>query len=388
MSKDKLPPSYSNTSHSSSDNVVYFPVHYPPPQSDDDTIDLIELLLTLWKYRKFIVALSLVSLVSAGAYLVGWHFFGKKTYEAEVKYRVIYGDDSKLGGYLRTREFLTYFVEKEELTPVILADIYDESENTYLLPEGIESHFSPAEFAAVQLMGDEKNPTFKFIGGEGGYKTIEAKYSEPVIVARLANRLIHWFEIYNREELLKSAKLSLDSTRMTADRVGVGKLAMKEPADLLVVNSNVLSRLQERLLRQKMQLDLLEQINPQSAEILPIKAEVETIEEKLSSLQESKNENSNREAETLAGLRIQLARQETYVKRLQEVELPLLEIVDSAVVPIEPSNSPKTALILGLSGLVGFFGSILLAFLIDFIQKLRTQYTTNLSVNPKLTQES
>jgi LPS O-antigen subunit length determinant protein (WzzB/FepE family) len=175
---------------------------------------------------------------------------------------------------------------------------------------------------------------------------------------------------------------------MTADRVGVGKLAMKEPADLLVVNSNVLSRLQERLLRQKMQLDLLEQINPQSAEILPIKAEVETIEEKLSSLQESKNENSNREAETLAGLRIQLARQETHVKRLQETELPLLEIVDSAVVPIEPSNSPKTALILGLSGLVGFFGSILLAFLIDFIQKLRTQYTTNLSVNPKLTQES
>ena len=388
MSRDKRPPS-ENAGQPSADNVVYFPVHYPPPQSDDDTIDLIELLLTLWKYRKFIVALSLVSLVSAGAYLVGWHFFGKKTYEAEVKYRVIYGDDSKLGGYLRTREFLTYFVEKEELTPVILADIYDESENTYLLPEGIESHFSPAEFAAVQLMGDEKNPaTFKFIGGEGGYKTIEAKYSEPVIVARLANRLIHWFEIYNREELLKSAKLSLDSTRNTADRVGVGKLAMKEPADLLVVNSNVLSRLQERLLRQKMQLDLLEQINPQSAEILPIKAEVETIEEKLSSLQESKNENSNREAETLAGLRIQLARQETYVKRLQEVELPLLEIVDSAVVPIEPSNSPKTALILGLSGLVGFFGSILLAFLIDFIQKLRTQYTTNLSVNPKLTQES
>ena len=156
----------------------------------------------------------------------------------------------------------------------------------------------------------------------------------------------------------------------------------------MVVNSNVLSRLQERLLRQKMQLDLLEQINPQSAEILPIKAEVETIEEKLSSLQESKNENSNREAETLAGLRIQLAKQETHVKRLQEAELPLLEIVDSAVVPIEPSNSPKTALILGLSGLVGFFGSILLAFLIDFIQKLRTQYTTNLSVNPKLTQES
>ncbi len=139
ISKDNSTPPDSNTPLST-DNVVYLPVNYPPTQPDDDTIDLIELFLTLWKRRKLIITLSLLSLLGAGAYLVGWSFLGKKTYETEVVYRIVYGDASKLKGYLRTREFLAYFVQNEKLTPLILADIYDKTDDTYNLPEGAESN--------------------------------------------------------------------------------------------------------------------------------------------------------------------------------------------------------------------------------------------------------
>ncbi len=91
-----------------------------------------------------------------------------------------------------------------------------------------------------------------------------------------------------------------------------------------------------------MELKLIEQINPQSLELPPLKAEVETIQEKLSTIETSQQQAGNREAETISGLRIALARLETHVSRLKDTDKPLLEIVDSAVVP--ESNLPMTVL--------------------------------------------
>ena len=149
-----------------------------------------------------------------------------------------------------------------------------------------------------------------------------------------------------------------------------------------------LNKLQERLVYKEMELKLIEQINPQSIELPPLKAEVETIQEKLSTLETSQQQAGNREAETISGLRIALARLETHVSRLKDTDKPLLEIVDSAIVPLEPNNSPKAALILALSGIVGFFGSIFLVFFLDFIDKVRQQYNKKIAVNPDLKLET
>jgi LPS O-antigen subunit length determinant protein (WzzB/FepE family) len=125
-----------------------------------------------------------------------------------------------------------------------------------------------------------------------------------------------------------------------------------------------------------MQLSLLERINPQSEEIPFLKAEVSTIQERLPSLAKggSRRESVEKEPETVAGVRIQLARLQTHLDRLNDKEQPLLEIVDRAIVPTEPNNSPRAVLILALAGIVGFFVSIFLVFLIDFIQKMREQH--------------
>ena len=307
---------------------------------------------------------------------MGLHFFGKKVYETEIVYQVRYGDASKLPGYLRTREFLSYFVEQEKLTPLILADIYDASDQTYQLPEAVAHDLSPAELAASRLMGDEKNPTFKLDNPEGGYKILTVEYPDPVLVARLANRGLYWLEDFLRAALIKSAEISLQSSKSTAELLGLETQIPPQDFAQPRINQNVLSDLQERLIYKEMQLNLLERINPQSEEIPFLKAEVSTIQERLPSLAKggSRRESAEKEPETVAGVRIQLARLQTHLDRLSDREYPLFDVVDRAIVPTEPNNSPRAALILALAGIVGFFGSIFLVFLIDFIQKMREQH--------------
>ena len=375
MPKEDNPKNDTNLS-SSGEKVSYLPFYAPPAHPDDDTIDLVELVQTLWKRRKLIIIITLLSLLGAGTYVVGLHFFGKKVYDTEIVYQVRYGDASKLPGYLRTREFLSYFVEQEKLTPLILADIYDVGDQTYQLPEAVAHDLSPAELAASRLMGDEKNPTFKLGDHGGDYKILTVEYPDPVLVARLANRGLYWLEDFLRAALIKSAEISLQSSKSTAELLGLETQIPPQDFAQPRINQNVLSDLQERQVYKEMQLNLLERINPQSEEIPFLKAEVSTIQERLPSLAKggSRRESVEKEPETVAGVRIQLARLQTHLDRLSDREQPLFDVVDRAIVPSEPNNSPRAVLILALAGIVGFFGSIFLVFLIDFIQKMREQH--------------
>jgi len=375
MLKEDNPKNDTNLS-SSGEKVSYLPFYAPPAHPDDDTIDLVELVQTLWKRRKLIIIITLLSLLGAGIYVVGLHFFGKKVYETEIVYQVRYGDASKLPGYLRTREFLSYFVEQEKLTPLILADIYDAGDQTYQLPEAVAHDLSPAELAASRLMGDEKSSTFKLENQGGNYKILTVEYPDPVLVARLANRGLYWLEDFLRAALIKSAEISLQSSKSTAELLGLETQIPPQDFAQPRINQNVLSDLQERLVYKEMQLNLLERTNPQSEEIPFLKAEVSTIQERLPSLAKggSRRESVEKEPETVAGVRIQLARLQTHLGRLSDREQPLFDVVDRAIVPSEPNNSPRAVLILALAGIVGFFGSIFLVFLIDFIQKMREQH--------------
>ena len=176
MSKEDNPKNDTNISPYG-EKVSYLPFYAPPAHPDDDTIDLVELFQTLWKRRKLIIIITLLSLLGAGAYLVWFHFFGKKIYETEVVYQVRYGDASKLPGYLQTREFLSYFIEQEKLTPLILADIYDANDQTYRLPEAVAHNLSPAELAATRLMGDKKSSTFKLENHGGKLQNPDCRIS-------------------------------------------------------------------------------------------------------------------------------------------------------------------------------------------------------------------
>ncbi|MEK9974901.1 MAG: hypothetical protein VW876_15840, partial [Deltaproteobacteria bacterium] len=149
------------------------------------------------------------------------------------------------------------------------------------------------------------------------------------------------------------------------------------------INKNILSDLQERLIYKEMQLNLLERTNPQSEEIPFLKAEVSTIQERLPSLATgvSRRDSAEKEPETVAGVRIQLARLQTHLDRLSDKEQPLLEVVDRAIAPTEPNNSPRAALVLALAGIVGFFGSIFLVFLMDFIGKMKEQHLAKESLS-------
>ena len=82
MPKEDNPKNDTNLS-SFGEKVSYLPFYAPPAHPDDDTIDLVELVQTLWKRRKLIIIITLLSLLGAGIYVVGFHFFGKKVYETD-----------------------------------------------------------------------------------------------------------------------------------------------------------------------------------------------------------------------------------------------------------------------------------------------------------------
>ena len=73
MSKEDNPKNDTNISPYG-EKVRYLPFHEPPAHPDDDTIDLVELFQTLWKRRKLIIIITLLSLLGAGAYLT-WDLY-------------------------------------------------------------------------------------------------------------------------------------------------------------------------------------------------------------------------------------------------------------------------------------------------------------------------
>ena len=50
-------------------NVTPFPYPYYPPATEDDTIDLVELILTIWRYWWLVLASVVLCLVAASVFL-------------------------------------------------------------------------------------------------------------------------------------------------------------------------------------------------------------------------------------------------------------------------------------------------------------------------------
>ncbi len=74
MPKEDNPKNDTNLS-SSVEKVSYLPFYAPPAHPDDDIIDLVELAQTLWKRRKLIIIITLLSLLGAGTYVGGVSIF-------------------------------------------------------------------------------------------------------------------------------------------------------------------------------------------------------------------------------------------------------------------------------------------------------------------------
>jgi len=365
-------------------NVTPFPYPYYPPATEDDTIDLVELILTIWRYWWLVLASVVLCLVAAGVFLQ----VTPKSYSTSITYEIYDVPglnkaeiNKRLPGLFGSRSFLLNFLEQAGLTSLILADLYDPKTDTYDLPNDF---LSPDEFAAASLIGNTKNPTFEFqTEKSSGLTSLTVQFHNPELATSLANDGLRWANDYLLSQEIVNLQRELDSLGHSLSQLGTEKSMEVKSAEMgnsLSVSPLVLENLQQRLIDRQIELGVLEKTQPNAASIADMKAEIGVLESKLAELNKQRDSQSigaGRESEEIAKLRIQFAQNQSRLELLQSGQQPLVRIIDRAIPPENPSK-PNARLILALSLVVGLFGGIFLVFLVDFVRKTRQR----LSLNP------
>ena len=364
-------------------NVTPFPYPYYPPATEDDTIDLVELILTIWRYWWLVLASVVLCLVAAGVFLQ----VTPKSYSSTIIYETYESssnegktNNERLISLFATRDFIKDFLEQAGLTSLILADLYDPKTDTYDLPNDL---LSPDEFAAASLIGNTKNPTFEFqTEKSSGLTSLTVRFHNPELATSLANDGLRWANDYLLSQEIVVTQRELDSLGQSLSQLGTEKSMEVKSAEMgnsLSVSPLVLENLQQRLIDRQIELGVLEKTQPNAASIADMKAEIGVLESKLAELNKQRDSQSigaGRESEEIAKLRIQFAQNQSRLELLQSGQQPLVRIIDRAIPPENPSK-PNARLILALSLVVGVFGGIFLVFLVDFVRKTRQRLSVN-----------
>ncbi len=379
-------------------NLSQFPNTYHPQKSQGINLYFLVLQLSLKRNWWILSASVLIAFLGTWSYLK----LTPKIYVARVSYEVLPLNLVNLqqrndeGGVVNLEEeflnqhtirlfqkieFLSFFLDRTGLTPLICRDLYDPSTDTYALPNDL---LSPDEFAAASLIGNPKNPTFEFqTEKSSGLTSLTVHFRDPDLAVSLANDGLRWANDYLLSQEIVDLQRESDSLEQSLFQLGTEqsvKINSAETKTLFSVSPLVLENLQQRLIDRQIELDVLEKTQPSAASITDIRAEIGVLEAKLAELNKQRDVQSigdDRESEEISKLRIQFAQTQAQLQLLQSGQQPLVRIIDRAIPPENPSK-PNVRLILALSLVVGLFGGVFLVFLVDFVRKTRQQ----LSVNP------
>ena len=357
------------------------PVQIVPPQSwspyagEDDTIDLFELINTLWKRKLLILVISLLSL--AGSF-VSTQFL-PKTYTSSVLFE--YPDWKELAQSVKNPIILDGIVRRNQIIKKFLPH-QEISENS-------SGQISPEQKAVQLLLGKD---VLKIELNENSLTELTVQWHDPTFAAELANLLPEQLRIETR--LRKIEALRKEENQLDIER------------ELLKDYEKPIQNQINQLISEYPQL-LLFSRNSERDEI----SELETaLGERLSNLSILENsseiENSRliREVEQLREMigQVSLGKGELYLKRIEfdrlnselngfnqrlnAIEKRIFEIKkfisldDSSflvylteAIPPEVPSKPKVRLIVALSGVVGLFFAIFLCFTIEFVKNFQNQ---------------
>ena len=378
-------------------NLTQFSSKYHPQDSQGINLYFLVLQLSVKRIWWTLSASVLIAFLGTWSYLK----LTPKIYVARVSYEVIplnpvnlqqRNDEGRIVDleeeFLNQRaiklfqkiEFLSFFLDRTGLTPLILTDLYDPSTDTYALPN---DSLSPDEFAADLLIGDSKNPTFKFqTEKSSGLTSLTVYYRDPDLAVSLANDGLRWANDYLLSQGIIDLQGELDSLEQSLVQLGTEqsvKMNSAETKTSFSFSPTVLANLQQRLIDRQIELGVLEKTQPSAAIITEMKAEIGVLEAKLAELNKQRNGQSigdDRESEEISKLRIQFAQTQARLQLLQSGQQPLVRIIDRAIPPENPSK-PNVPLILALSLVVGLFGGAFLVFLVGFVRKTRQRPSVN-----------
>ena len=386
-----------------------------PNPLEDDTIDLMELLATLWRYKWLIMLFPVLGII--GAYTTVQ--FLPVVYQTQVTFLQISGNGGssnigKLGALaslagvsltensstmltdnievvLKSRGFAELIVEEMDLLPVIFSKIYDPETQTYDLAKPELGPPKPIDGAGAVMGALEFGKTSE------GAKFIAANWNDPVIATELANYSLKALEMYLSENTLTASKKNLKFIEKQLEKaekeLRVGEEALRKFNNdkkffFKFTESEVLAKalVEMQAMHAKAEVDkevMLQFRNQQSPQVQQLSLGNEALQRQIQNYSTILQKRSNQvgtltfEKEFLTKelgvyqeiykqLRIQLEQQRLEASK----DETLFRIIDPALEPGSPSK-PKKRLIVALSAVVSLFFGIFLVFLIEFVRNYR-----------------
>ena len=397
-------------------NDMPIPVQgWQPYSAEDDTIDLMELLTTLWRYKWLLILLPIFGII--GAYTAVQ--FLPVEYQSRVTFLQISGnggstDLGKFGALaslagvslpekssemltdkievvLKSRGFAELIVKEKELLPIIFSDIYDPETKTFDIADPERGPPKPIDGAGAIMGALELGET-----GEGA-KFIEVSWDDPVIAADLANYTLKALEIYLSQNTLTAGQKNL---QFIEKQLGKAEKELRQGEEALrnfntdkkyfikFTESEVLAKalIEMQTMHAKAEVDkevMLQFRNKRSPQVQQLSLGNEALERQIKNYSNILQNRSNQvgtltfEKEFLTKelevyqeiykqLRIQLEQQRLEASK----DETLFRVIDPALEPGSPSK-PKKRLIVALSAVVSLFFGIFLVFLIEFVRNFR-----------------
>jgi len=391
------------------------PQGWQPYSVEDDTIDLMELLTTLWRYKWLLILLPIFGII--GSYTAVQ--FLPVEYQSRVTFLQISGnggstDLGKFGALaslagvslpekssdmltdkievvLKSRGFAEQIVKEKELLPIIFSDIYDPETKTFDIVDPELGPPKPLDGAGAIMEALELGET------DEGAKFIEVSWDDPVIAADLANHTLKALEIYLSQNTLTAGQKNL---QFIEKQLGKAEKELRQGEEALrnfnkdkkyfikFTESEVLAKalVEMQAMHAKAEVDkevMLQFRNKRSPQVQQLSLGNEALERQIKNYSNVLQDRSNQigslkvEKEFLTKelevyqeiykqLRIQLEQQRLEASK----DETLFRIIDPALEPEHPSK-PKKRLIVALSAVVSLFFGIFLVFLIEFARNFR-----------------
>ena len=391
------------------------PQGWQPYSVEDDTIDLMELLTTLWRYKWLLILLPIFGII--GSYTAVQ--FLPVEYQSRVTFLQISGnggstDLGKFGALaslagvslpekssdmltdkievvLKSRGFAEQIVKEKELLPIIFSDIYDPETKTFDIVDPELGPPKPLDGAGAIMEALELGET------DEGAKFIEVSWDDPVIAADLANYTLKALEIYLSQNTLTAGQKNL---QFIEKQLGKAEKELRQGEEALrnfntdkkyfikFTESEVLAKalVEMQAMHAKAEVDkevMLQFRNKRSPQVQQLSLGNEALERQIKNYSNVLQDRSNQigslkvEKEFLTKelevyqeiykqLRIQLEHQRLEASK----DETLFRVIDPALEPNSPSK-PKKRLIVALSAVVSLFFGIFLVFLIEFARNFR-----------------
>ena len=391
------------------------PQGWQPYSVEDDTIDLMELLTTLWRYKWLLILLPIFGII--GSYTAVQ--FLPVEYQSRVTFLQISGnggstDLGKFGALaslagvslpekssdmltdkievvLKSRGFAEQIVKEKELLPIIFSDIYDPETKTFDIVDPELGPPKPLDGAGAIMEALELGET------DEGAKFIEVSWDDPVIAADLANYTLKALEIYLSQNTLTAGQKNL---QFIEKQLGKAEKELRQGEEALrnfntdkkyfikFTESEVLAKalVEMQAMHAKAEVEkevMLQFRNKRSPQVQQLSLGNEALERQIKNYSNILQNRSNQvgslkvEKEFLTKelevyqeiykqLRIQLEQQRLEASK----DETLFRIIDPALEPEHPSK-PKKRLIVALSAVVSLFFGIFLVFLIEFARNFR-----------------